>query len=512
MPNGTGSAPLPPNPASGRPGSDWPRWEVGGVEESDDIHIGRTRASRPAVGQGIAELVRLDELHDTSRGSLLVGLIAHDDFRHARNTAEALLPGSDRPGGHAALAEALTALAVVALDDGRVAEALGLFRAAARRTDVAPLPARRPCPHLGLAPLLTALGEFDEAEAVITASATQIELLGDKALAGAPAIRLACLHLAAGRLDSALAEADAGLATADEVGTRLFVPAAVSVFAAVALLRGDLDAAAAHTARYRDELHSNLEMPSDHAPVSSGTSAWLEARLADARYGARHAVSVLAPIYDDPVAHSRLFVNEPAATAWMVRRALAVGDRPRAERVLACAEALVDRNPGFASLLAGASHARGLIDRDATMLDRAAAGYRHPWARASACEDAGVMLAERDRVTARAQLERALATYEQAGADRDAARVRARLGALGVRRCGSSRARRPVFGWESLTDTERRVADLVAEGLTNREVAQRMFLSPHTVDFHLRHVFQKLGIRSRVELARLALLQGADAR
>jgi DNA-binding CsgD family transcriptional regulator len=67
-----------------------------------------------------------------------------------------------------------------------------------------------------------------------------------------------------------------------------------------------------------------------------------------------------------------------------------------------------------------------------------------------------------------------------------------------------------VCCWGSLTDTERRVADLVAEGLTNREIGQRMFLSRHTIDFHLRHIYQKLHINSRVQLARLVIEQGRD--
>jgi DNA-binding CsgD family transcriptional regulator len=61
----------------------------------------------------------------------------------------------------------------------------------------------------------------------------------------------------------------------------------------------------------------------------------------------------------------------------------------------------------------------------------------------------------------------------------------------------------PRLGWHSLTDTERRVADLVAEGLTNREAAEKLFFSHHTVGFHLRSVFRKLDVRSRVELARV---------
>jgi DNA-binding CsgD family transcriptional regulator len=55
-----------------------------------------------------------------------------------------------------------------------------------------------------------------------------------------------------------------------------------------------------------------------------------------------------------------------------------------------------------------------------------------------------------------------------------------------------------------LTTSEVAVARLVADGLTNREVAERLFVSPHTVNSHLRHVFTKLRINSRVELARLA--------
>jgi DNA-binding NarL/FixJ family response regulator len=58
--------------------------------------------------------------------------------------------------------------------------------------------------------------------------------------------------------------------------------------------------------------------------------------------------------------------------------------------------------------------------------------------------------------------------------------------------------------WEQLTDSERTVADLVARGLSNRQAAERMFLSPHTVSFHLRKVYRTFGITSRVELARLA--------
>ena len=63
----------------------------------------------------------------------------------------------------------------------------------------------------------------------------------------------------------------------------------------------------------------------------------------------------------------------------------------------------------------------------------------------------------------------------------------------------------PVEGWQSLTDTERQVALLVAEGLTNAQVGQRMFLSRHTIDFHLRQIFRKLNVHSRVAMTRRVL-------
>jgi DNA-binding CsgD family transcriptional regulator len=55
-----------------------------------------------------------------------------------------------------------------------------------------------------------------------------------------------------------------------------------------------------------------------------------------------------------------------------------------------------------------------------------------------------------------------------------------------------------------MTDSELAVARLVAQGFTNREVAEHLFVSPHTVSGYLRHVFAKLGVNSRVELTKLA--------
>lgn len=84
-----------------------------------------------------------------------------------------------------------------------------------------------------------------------------------------------------------------------------------------------------------------------------------------------------------------------------------------------------------------------------------------------------------------------------------AGRLAIPLGNLALRR-GPEDAMLPVPEWANLTDTQRMVAELVTDGLTNRDVGARLFLSPHTIDFHLRQIYRRLGVRSRVELARLA--------
>jgi DNA-binding CsgD family transcriptional regulator len=64
---------------------------------------------------------------------------------------------------------------------------------------------------------------------------------------------------------------------------------------------------------------------------------------------------------------------------------------------------------------------------------------------------------------------------------------------------------RPTFGWDSLSECERRVADRVARGHSNKEIGARLYMSHRTVGSHLYRIFPKLGLRSRVELARLVI-------
>jgi DNA-binding CsgD family transcriptional regulator len=209
-----------------------------------------------------------------------------------------------------------------------------------------------------------------------------------------------------------------------------------------------------------------------------------------------------------------LLLDDPAVAAWLTRTALAVGDGELAASVAGTAEALADAHPDYPALAAAAAHSRGLARGDPALLAQAVRQHPDPWARASSAEDLGVLYGgQGNRDQAIDHLKEALGGYREIGAEHDQARIRHRLRVLGIRRRHwSTPPARPVTGWDSLTDTERAVAGLVAEGLNNKQVAARMYISPHTVAHHLRQAFRKLGIASRVELARIVVERASQTR
>jgi DNA-binding CsgD family transcriptional regulator len=237
--------------------------------------------------------------------------------------------------------------------------------------------------------------------------------------------------------------------------------------------------------------------------------AWLLALEASDAGDDRRAIARLLELGEDgggwilPV--MAMDVTDPARLTRMALRA----ERPDIARAaVLLAEYRQGSNPGVPTLAAVAAHARGLLDDDRAALDAAIEAFAEGprvLALASAREDrAGILLAGGERDAAIRDLTRALGVYADSGASHDAGRVRGRLREVGVRRRLSASAR-PARGWAGLTESELLVVRLVGEGLTNRETAARLFLSPHTVSMHLRHAFSKLGINSRVELARIVL-------
>ena len=144
-----------------------------------------------------------------------------------------------------------------------------------------------------------------------------------------------------------------------------------------------------------------------------------EAQVLEARRGPRAAPDFLADVLAGLPEQRSVLLTDPASAPWLVRVALAAGDREQAARIVTAIGEVARGSPTLAFIRASAEHA----------------------------------------------------------------------------------------GWASLTDIEQATARLVAEGLTNQRIADQLFISTHTVAFHLRQMFRKLDIRSRVDLARIALEQ-----
>jgi DNA-binding CsgD family transcriptional regulator/tetratricopeptide (TPR) repeat protein len=242
-------------------------------------------------------------------------------------------------------------------------------------------------------------------------------------------------------------------------------------------------------------------------PAVRRHASWLLALFAMALGDAETARGWLrAPTEPDGQAILPLFPFDIADDVMLVRIALATDDDELARLAISSSGRRSELNPGIHSIAATAAHVRGLLERSQADLRAAVDLFERalrPLELASAIEDLGTELTAADRESAIESLGRALALYTELGATWDARRVRSRLRELGVRRRLVA-AEPETNGWAAMTEAELTVARLVAEGLTNREVADRLFVSPHTVNSHLRHVFSKLGINSRVELARLS--------
>ena len=305
-----------------------------------------------------------------------------------------------------------------------------------------------------------------------------------------------------GRLSDA-AVALAGQLTSDVAGPIVSVldAAAVVGLGRVAMHRGDRA-----LARQATELaHVMLDQ---RAPCVRRHAAWLLAlqSMADGDALGAHGWLCFMGI-EERMSMLPLFPMDVDDESRLVHIARAVDDDELAAQAAAAAEHRARLNPGVRSIAAAAERVNGVLHQSRLRLAEAVElfeGCGRPLSLAAALEDlGGVALGDGDETQAIDALSRALVLFTDCGAAWDARRVRGRLRELGVRRRLVS-SQKPGRGWAAMTDSELAVARLVAQGFTNREVAEQLFVSPHTVSGHLRSVFAKLDINSRVELTRLA--------
>jgi DNA-binding CsgD family transcriptional regulator/tetratricopeptide (TPR) repeat protein len=454
-------------------------------------------AAEVAVVLGAAQLP-LDLRARAQAASLqaLTGMLAEDP------ACVGFPPDVRRDSGAAAAAMILRASRC--WDSGQVRESLELMRDAARGSSISP-DARDAQPLLVLAATLADMRKLDDAGAILgAATASDVSNLPAGA---AVALLRSRVHLAAGRLGPASAEAGAALAHAQALAADSYVAATRSVLAVIELRRGHVGTAASHiSSRPLSGLHS--------ASIYARSECSLaQAQVVEASDGPAVALRCLGAFCAELPVRPGTLLADPALAPWLARTALAAGEEKLATVAAEAAATVAAANPEFLASSAAAAHALGLIHRDPGSLASAAREHADPWARASAAEDLGVLQELRgERQEAVDCLTSALAEYKQVGACRDEARVRSRLRQVGVRRrhWSTTPGERAVAGWHSLTATERAVACLVAEGLNNNQVAARMYISTHTVASHLRQAFRRLGISSRVELARIVIEQAAD--
>jgi DNA-binding CsgD family transcriptional regulator len=109
-----------------------------------------------------------------------------------------------------------------------------------------------------------------------------------------------------------------------------------------------------------------------------------------------------------------------------------------------------------------------------------------------------------DKPSARAAFVRAFDLYTSLGAAWDVARLRDWFRAYGIRRGPRGKHVQAQHGWDSLTPAEAKIAELVVRGMSNRQIAAQLFLSPRTVASHVSHILAKLGLHSRIDIAREA--------
>ena len=198
-----------------------------------------------------------------------------------------------------------------------------------------------------------------------------------------------------------------------------------------------------------------------------------------------------------------------------VRLALKVGDTGTAQAIAGQAGALADGSK-VPHRQTNARYCQGLIDRDSAELLRAAQRYAdagRPLLRAKALEAAAECLVEADdKAAARRAFEQAVEVYESLGAEADLNRVQSEFRGHGIRRGPHSKHRRAVSGWDSLTDTELKIAAFVQDGLSNPDIAAKLMLSRRTVATHVSHILKKLNVATRTGIAREAAVRAASVR
>jgi DNA-binding CsgD family transcriptional regulator len=289
-----------------------------------------------------------------------------------------------------------------------------------------------------------------------------------------------------------LAEAEEDAASATELAAPQTLYGHVALVN-VLLARGKTAEAAEAFAQVRPE------------PAATGQMRYLQAR-ARIRAAAQEPESALDDLFACGRLEQEWEITTPAFTTWRQDAAPLLASLDRVEEARALAREDVDRCRAFGAEgpLGVSLRALGVVEQGDAGIEFLEEGVAHlensparlEHARALLELGAAIRRAGR-RAEAREPLREALALARACGADAVAERAHNELVTAGARP-----RRDPTESRSNLTASELRVARLAAEGMTNREIAQALFVTENTIETHLRSVFRKLGIRSRSQIAR----------
>ncbi|MFG1961266.1 LuxR C-terminal-related transcriptional regulator [Nonomuraea sp. NPDC049028] len=301
----------------------------------------------------------------------------------------------------------------------------------------------------------------------------------------------------AGRLARSQAVSEEGLELAREAGYENTVAAHLANLAVVAALRGEEEPC-------ERQAREALAIAVPHrvglrAGVASYALALLDLCLG--RFAAAHdrfaAITAAGPGAGHPTVVWRTAPDR-------VEAAVGAGDEAGARAVLTAYEQW-STHAATAESHALLARCRGLVESSEDAFGEALRLHTNSFEAARTA----LLLGERLRRTqrpgeARAHLRTAWETFERAGARPWARRAQEEL-----RAAGESGQAPPAAVFDALTPQELRIAGLVADGLSSKQIAAQLFLSPRTVEYHLYKIYPKLGIGSRTDLARLVVLQKA---
>ena len=441
------------------------------------------RAALAEAGQDLQLRADLEEI--LGWGLLLLREDLPAAARHGRS-AVALAERIEDP---ALLSEALSVQAQSEFLLGGGLPSAPMERALALQwSDPAERAMRHPKIHSAL--LLQCADRFDEARELLEEMRRRALVRGDESALPWISMRLSNVELFAGSWERSLEHAEVGH---DHGGQE-------------SLLLCTLAVVAAHLGR-EAEARAALEqaLPRCEAlgdGVGSRQGRWALGHLALSLGDAEHAERVLGELWRDSLTAG---IVEPGENRYLLDLAEALVALGRLDEADEIAAELERRGSELArpAVLAVAAHCRGVVACARDELDRGLRELEHalvfhdrvtlPFHRARTLLALGAaQRRSRRRRDARATLEHARAALEELGASLWVPRAADELARIG--------GRAPSDG--QLTPSEQRVADLVAEGRTNREVAAALVVTERTVETHLSHIYRKLGVRSRTELSR----------